>query len=68
VDNTTINFKILQLKKVNYQVRDPKAGSYQHVNDPLSSIQRGKLTPCKSNSFFPKKYFVSRNFIPAFHY
>jgi len=67
VDYITKNFKILQLKKVNYQVRDPKAGYYEQVNDPSFSIQRGKLIPSKSNCCFPKKFFASRNFVPAFH-
>jgi hypothetical protein len=49
VDKITENFKILRLKKVNYPVRDPNAGSYEQGNDPSSSMQRGKRIPCKSN-------------------
>jgi hypothetical protein len=48
MDYITKNFKILQLKKLNCQVQDPKAGSYEEGDDPFSSIQRGKLIPSKS--------------------
>jgi hypothetical protein len=68
VDCITKNFKILRIKKVNYQVRDPKAGHYERVNDTSSSIQRGKLIPSKRNCCFPKKLFGSRNVISGFPY
>jgi hypothetical protein len=58
MDYITKNLKILKLKKVNYQVGDPKAGSYEQVNDPSSSIQRVKLISCKSIVCFPKKFLL----------
>jgi hypothetical protein len=58
MDYSTKNSKIRipQLKKVNDQVRDPKAGFCEQVNYPSSSIQRGKVIPCKSSCCSPKKF------------